>query len=59
MATMQVVAVRNSITVPSEKGHNTITLHVGVGYVMHDTEVASGIAAGVCGEAAGLTFLHS
>ena len=44
---MQVVAVHKSITVPVEKGHNTITLHTGVRYVMHDTEVDSGIAAGV------------
>ncbi len=44
---MQVVAVRKSITVPVEKGHNTITLRAGVRYVMHDTEVDSGSAAGV------------
>ncbi len=44
---MQVVAVRKSITVPVEKGHNTITLRAGVRYVMHDTEVDSGVAAGV------------
>ncbi|MEE8156009.1 MAG: glycosyltransferase family 9 protein [Phycisphaerales bacterium] len=44
---MQVVAVRKSITVPVEKGYNTITLHAGVRYVMHDTEVDSGSAAGV------------
>ena len=50
---MQVVAVRKSITVPVEKGHNTITLHAGVRYVMHDTEVDSGLAAGVCGRLPG------
>ena len=44
---MQVVAVGKSITVPVENGRNTITLRSGLRYVMHDTEVDSGLQAGV------------
>ena len=42
---MQVVAAKNSITVPVEHGRNVITLEAGRPYVMHDVEVASGLRA--------------